>query len=60
MTPRVMNLPTTSVDPEDLGFFGQVLAIDQPASSRRTRELLTWQPTRTSLLDDLEYDHYFG
>ena len=56
---RHLHLPTASVDAEELGFFGQVLAIDQPASSRHTRELLGWQPTQRGLLEDLEHGDYF-
>ena len=33
-------------------------AIDVPASSARTRELLGWEPTQPGLLEDLEQGHY--
>ena len=55
-----LNLPTASVPAEDLGFLGQVLAIDQPASSALTRELLGWRPVQPGLIEDLEKGHYFG
>jgi hypothetical protein len=35
-----------------------MVGIDMPASSAITQELLGWQPTRPSLLDDLEH-HFF-
>jgi hypothetical protein len=34
-------------------------AVDSPASSTLTRELLGWQPTQPGLVDDLEKGHYF-
>jgi hypothetical protein len=36
------------------GPFGPTFAMDQPASSARTRDALRWQPTHLSLLEDLE------
>jgi nucleoside-diphosphate-sugar epimerase len=56
---RHLNLPTTSRPAEDFGFLGAVLAVDQPASSVLTRELLGWQPTHPGLLADLDQGHYF-
>ena len=35
------------------------LAIDSPASSVLTRELLDWQPAQPGLIDDLGKGHYF-
>ena len=35
------------------------LAIDAPASSALTRELLGWQPVQPGLIDDLDKGHYF-
>jgi nucleoside-diphosphate-sugar epimerase len=57
---RHLNVPTASVPAEDFGFLGQILAIDQPASSALTRELLSWQPTQPGLIEDMEKGHYFG
>jgi nucleoside-diphosphate-sugar epimerase len=37
------------------GFVG----VDSPASSAITRELMSWEPTRPGLLDDLDEGHYF-
>lgn len=51
-------LPTASVDPEQLGVFGALLGGDQPASSTATRELVGWEPTGPTLLEDLEAGHY--
>ncbi|MEV4151093.1 SDR family oxidoreductase [Amycolatopsis sp. NPDC049691] len=55
---RRLGLPATSVEAGELGFLGPLLAIDQPASSERTRALLGWQPTHPGLLDDLEKGYY--
>jgi nucleoside-diphosphate-sugar epimerase len=57
---RHLNLPTASVPAEDFGFLGAVLAVDQPASSALTRELLGWRPDQPGLIEDLEKGHYFG
>jgi nucleoside-diphosphate-sugar epimerase len=55
---RRLGLPVKSVAAEELGFLGAVLALDQPASSDVTQELLGWRPTRPGLLDDLEKGYY--
>jgi nucleoside-diphosphate-sugar epimerase len=57
---RHLNLPTASVPAEDFGFLGAVLAVDQPASSALTRELLGWRPDQPGLIEDLDQGHYFG
>ncbi|MFH8385869.1 SDR family oxidoreductase [Kitasatospora sp. NPDC018058] len=60
MIGRHLNLPTASVPAEDFGFLGRVLAVDQPASSALTRELLGWQPTEPGLIEDLDKGRYFA
>ncbi len=57
---RHLNLPAASVPAEDFGFLGQILAVDQPASSALTRDLLGWRPVQPGLIHDLEKGHYFG
>ncbi|HUL27282.1 MAG TPA: SDR family oxidoreductase [Streptosporangiaceae bacterium] len=57
---RHLNLPAASAPAADFGFLGQILAIDQPASSALTRELLNWRPVQPGLIDDLDKGHYFG
>ena len=57
---RHLNVPVASAPAEDFGFMGQILAIDQPASSALTRELLGWRPTRPGLIEDMELGHYFA
>src|SRR5215472_10784106 len=44
---------------EHFGWLGHFLAIDAPASSALTRELLGWQPAQPGLIDDLDKGHYF-
>ena len=55
-----LNLPAASAPAGDFGFMGQILAVDQPASSGLTRELLGWRPVQPKLIEDLEKGHYFG
>lgn len=43
---------------EEIPFIGQFLAADIPASSGITRELLGWQPSGTTLLEDIAAGHY--
>jgi nucleoside-diphosphate-sugar epimerase len=57
---RHLNLPTASVPAGDFGWLGQILAIDQPASSVLTRELLGWRPVQPGLIEDLDKGHYFA
>ncbi len=60
---RHLDLPAVAISPEDAGeHFGWLagfLAVDSPASSTLTRELMGWHPTHTGLIDDLEKGHYF-
>jgi hypothetical protein len=57
---RHLNLPVAPVPADDFGFLGQILAIDQPASSAQTRDLLGWRPVQPGLIDDLDKGHYFA
>ena len=61
---RNLDVPTTSVAPEDaldhFGFLGLFAGLDSPVSSDITRELLGWEPSGPSLLEDLDQGHYFG
>ncbi|KAA0941960.1 SDR family oxidoreductase [Streptomyces apricus] len=51
---RRLGLPVASVPQENFGPIGPIFAMDQPASSSRTRAALGWRPTGPSLLADLE------
>ncbi len=60
---RHLDVPVVSIAPEDAGehftWLAGFLALDSPASSALTRELLGWQPTHPGLIDDLDKGHYF-
>jgi len=60
---RQLSIPVVSIAPEDAGghfaWMAGFLAVDSPASSAVTRELLGWQPTQPGLIADLEEGHYF-
>ncbi|WP_378148345.1 NAD-dependent epimerase/dehydratase family protein [Cnuibacter sp. UC19_7] len=51
---RRLGMETEQVPEEEFGPFGPIFAMDQPASSARTREELGWTPTHPGLLEDLE------
>ncbi|GAB2909761.1 SDR family oxidoreductase [Rhodococcus aerolatus] len=51
---RRLGLPVASVPDDTFGPFAPIFAMDQPASSARTREALGWRPTHPGLLADLE------
>jgi nucleoside-diphosphate-sugar epimerase len=56
---RELGLPAESVPAEHFGWLSRFIGLDGPASSAWTRELLGWQPTGPSLIDDLGKGHYF-
>jgi len=57
---RHLHVPAASVPAGDLGFLGQVLSIDQPASATLTRELIGWRPVQPGLIEDMDKGHYFA
>lgn len=60
---RGLDVPVVSVAPEDaaahFGWIAAFFALDIPASSALTRELLGWTPTHPGLMEDLEARSYF-
>ncbi|HEX6451800.1 MAG TPA: SDR family oxidoreductase [Trebonia sp.] len=58
-----LDVPAVSVAPEEadahFGFLGQLVQLDNPVSTARTRELLGWEPVHPGLIDDLNEGHYF-
>jgi nucleoside-diphosphate-sugar epimerase len=60
---RRLNLPVVSKASEEaanhFGWFAHFAAIDNPASSERTRELLGWQAKQPGLIPDLDRPRYF-
>lgn len=61
---RGLGVPASSVAPADaaehFGYLAHFVALDTPASSAITRELLGWQPTGPTLLEDLGQSHYYN
>ena len=61
---RHLHVPVAAKNPEEaaghFGWFAHFAALDNPASSRRTREELGWQPQLPGLIPDLEQGHYFA
>jgi nucleoside-diphosphate-sugar epimerase len=61
---RKLGVPTASITAEELGaqfgWFGGMVALDNHASSTRTRQLLDWKPEHAGLLADLDEGHYFS
>jgi nucleoside-diphosphate-sugar epimerase len=60
---RRLDVPVESLTPEEaathFGWFAHFAALDSPASSQRTRQLLGWQPQQEGLIADLNGDSYF-
>jgi nucleoside-diphosphate-sugar epimerase len=61
---EALGIPVTSIAPEDavehFGFIGRFFALDMSASSNRTRELLDWNPTGPTLIQDIKAGAYTG
>jgi nucleoside-diphosphate-sugar epimerase len=61
---RQLKLPVVSKTPESaathFGWFAHFAALDNPTSSRATREALGWRPQQAGLIADLEQGHYFA
>jgi nucleoside-diphosphate-sugar epimerase len=60
---RRLNLPIVSKDAgeaaEHFGWFAHFAAMDNLASSQRTRELLGWEPKQVGLIADIDRPRYF-
>ena len=59
-----LNVPVVGKSPDEaakhFGWFTHFAALDNPASSRRTREVLGWQPKQPGLIADLDRGDYFA
>ncbi|MCV7424567.1 SDR family oxidoreductase [Mycobacterium yunnanensis] len=51
---RRLGLPVRAIPTTDFGPYGEIFAMDQPATSQHTREVFGWAPTHPGLLEDLE------
>jgi nucleoside-diphosphate-sugar epimerase len=60
---RRLGVPVVSKSPQEaaghFGWFAHFAALDNPTSSRHTREVLAWQPKERGLISDLDQAHYF-
>jgi nucleoside-diphosphate-sugar epimerase len=60
---RRLNVPAVAMSPEQannhFGWFAHFATNDSPSSSKRTRELLGWQPKEPGLIPDLDRARYF-
>ena len=60
---RRLNIPVVSKTPEEakdhFGWFEMFAKTDMAASSRRTRELLGWEPKQPGLIADIDQPSYF-
>jgi nucleoside-diphosphate-sugar epimerase len=58
-----LDVPVRSIEQDQateyVGYLAPFVALDNPTSAARTRELLDWDPTEPGLLDDLDQGHYF-
>lgn len=58
-----LKVPIASVAPEEaanhFAWFAHFAAMDVPASSQKTRELLGWRPKQYGLIADLNRESYF-
>ena len=58
-----LKIPVVSLDPdkaaEHFGWLVHFAALDMPASSVKTRQLLNWEPTGPGLIEDLTNMKYF-
>ena len=59
---RRYELPATAISSEEagarFGFIGQFVGLDMPASSAITRQLLDWEPTGPTLVQDIQAGAY--
>ncbi|HEV8066059.1 MAG TPA: hypothetical protein VGP46_14560, partial [Acidimicrobiales bacterium] len=60
---RHLDVPAVSLAPAEavkhFAHLGHFVGLDSPAAAVITRELLGWEPTGPSLLEDLEQAHYY-
>ncbi len=59
---RAFDLPVTSIAPDEVqdhfGWIGAFFAMDLPATSTATREILGWAPTGPTLIEDIDAGAY--
>jgi len=61
---RRLGVPVVGKSPEEaakhFGWFAHFAALDNPSSSRQTREALGWRPKEPGLIPDLDRPRYFA
>ncbi len=61
---RKLNIPVRSISPEEAAahfdWLSFAVGVDNPATSEKTRESLSWRPTHPELFEDLEHSGYFN
>ncbi|SCC69099.1 SDR family oxidoreductase [Kosakonia oryziphila] len=57
---KMLGLPAEPREAAHFGWFARFAAGEMSASSERTREVLGWQPTQRTLLDDLSDEAYYA
>ena len=61
---RHLGVPAASIAPDDAAAhfapLGHFVGLDSPASATITRDLLGWEPSGPTLLEDLDQGHYFA
>lgn len=61
---RRLNVPVVSRSPEEanehFSWFARFAGMDMAASSRKTREMLGWQPKQPGLIADIDRPNYFA
>ena len=61
---RRLDVPVVAKSPKEaaalFSWLAPFLAVDNPVSSRRTRERLGWEPKQPGLIPDLDAPHYFN
>jgi hypothetical protein len=61
---RRLNVPVIGKSSEEaaqhFGWFAHFAAMDNPTSSRRTRQSLGWTPQQPGLIADLDRPNYFA
>src|SRR5947209_126158 len=55
---RQLDVPVASAAADDFSFLSSFVALDNPTSSRLTRELVGWEPTHPGLIEDVGAGHY--
>jgi len=56
---RKLDIAAESLTPDSFSYLSPFVALDNPVSSDLTRQLLSWQPTRPTLAEEIDKGFYF-